>query len=128
MAETAARARRRKHEPGDVDARPIILVAAGLAAILVLVAAASLGSYRLLRPDRAGETPAAPAEVPAPRLQSAPASDLVALRRQKNAMLDEYRWIDRQGGVVRIPIDRAMQLLSERDVRATAPPPGGAGR
>jgi hypothetical protein len=128
MGEPASRARRRKHEPGDVGARPIVLVAAGLVAILLLVAAASLGSYRLLHPDRAGGPPAAPAAVPAPRLQSAPASDLTALRRQKDAMLGEYRWIDRRGGVVRIPIDRAMQLMSERGVRATVPPPGGASR
>lgn len=128
MAEPASRARRRKHEPGDVDAGPIVLGAAGLAAILVVVAGISLGSYRLLRPDRANAASAAPSEVPAPRLQSAPASDLSALRQQKNAMLDEYRWIDRRGGVVRIPIDRAMQLLAERDARGVAPSPRGTDR
>jgi hypothetical protein len=128
MVEPASRARRRKHEPGDVDAAPIVLAAAGLAAILVLVAGVSLGSYRLLRPHHADTAPAAPAEIPAPRLQSAPTSDLSALRRQKNAMLDEYRWIDRRGGVVRIPIDRAMQLLAERDAHGAAPPPRGNDR
>jgi hypothetical protein len=29
-------------------------------------------------------------------------------------MLNEYRWIDRDKGVVRIPIERAMSLLIAR--------------
>lgn len=125
MAEAASRARRRTHEPGDVDPRPIVFAAAGLAATLVLVAAVALGTRLLLRPDRAATARAA-AAIPAPQLQSAPAADLRALVREKNAMLDEYRWIDPHRGVVRIPIDRAMQLLAERGARSAAP--SGAAR
>jgi hypothetical protein len=33
-----------------------------------------------------------------------------ALREQR--LLDEYGWVDRKAGVVRIPIDRAMELLA----------------
>jgi hypothetical protein len=123
MPEPALRTRRRRHEPGEVDSRAIVVAAAGLAVALIVIAAAALGAHRMLRPDRPAAAPVA-AEVPAPRLQSSPASDLRALLRQKNAMLDEYRWIDPSRGVVRIPIDRAMQLLIERQGRGTVPPSG----
>jgi hypothetical protein len=49
---------------------------------------------------------------------------LRAFIQQKDAMLGEYRWIDPHRGIVRIPIDRAMQLLVERGGRSAAPPPG----
>jgi hypothetical protein len=112
--------RQSSREPRDVEPRPIVLAAAGLAATLALVALAALGAHALLRPDRAGTPAPSTAEVPAPRLQSAPASELAALRRQKSAMLDEYRWIDPTRGVMRIPIDRAMQLLVERSTAQSA--------
>ena len=102
-----------------------MLAAASLATILALVALAAFGAHALLRPERVATPLAARADVPAPRLQSAPASDLAAFRRQKEAMLDEYRWIDRDRGVVRIPIDRAMQLLVER---SAAPSAAGSAR
>jgi hypothetical protein len=120
MAEAAARARRPSREPRDVEPRPIVFAAAGLAAILAMVALVALGAHALLRPNRAGTPSPSTAEVSAPRLQSAPASDLAVLRRQKSAMLDEYRWIDPDRGVVRIPIDRAMQLTVERNAAQSA--------
>ena len=36
-----------------------------------------------------------------------------ALRKEQEANLDSYRWIDQQSGVVAIPIDRAMLLVAE---------------
>jgi len=46
-----------------------------------------------------------------------PASDVDArqLREQELQMLDSYGWVDRDNGVARIPIDRAMRLMLERD-------------
>jgi hypothetical protein len=36
-----------------------------------------------------------------------------ALRREEDAILTSYGWVDRQAGVVRIPIDVAMQQVLE---------------
>jgi len=55
-----------------------------------------------------------PTQMPSPPLQSAPVRDLAALREEKHAMLSEYRWLDRDKGVVRVPIERAMELLIAR--------------
>lgn len=52
--------------------------------------------------------------IPAPRLQSSPARDLVILQARAAALLNGYGWIDRSQGIVHIPIDRAMTLVLER--------------
>ena len=49
-----------------------------------------------------------------PHLQVAPARDLEEVRRAEQQILTSYEWIDRQNGVVRIPIERAVDLLLER--------------
>lgn len=51
---------------------------------------------------------------PPPRLQQHPQQDLAELRRREEALLSTYGWIDRDAGVIRIPIDRAMQVMVEQ--------------
>ena len=42
----------------------------------------------------------------------------------KAAALEGYHWVDRSSGVVRIPIERAMELVVQNaNARAAAPPP-----
>lgn len=49
-----------------------------------------------------------------PHLQLAPEEDLQHFRARENGELNTYAWIDRTAGVVRIPIDRAMEMLLQR--------------
>jgi hypothetical protein len=51
---------------------------------------------------------------PAPREQPNPLVDLETLRASEDAELNSYGWIDKTNGVVRIPIDRAIDLLTQR--------------
>jgi hypothetical protein len=51
---------------------------------------------------------------PEPRLQTEPREDLRNLRESEERTLTTYGWVDRNAGVVRIPIDRAMTLTVER--------------
>jgi hypothetical protein len=51
---------------------------------------------------------------PEPRLQADPAADLARLRREDLLRLSSYGWADREKGKVRLPIDRAIELLAER--------------
>lgn len=51
---------------------------------------------------------------PGPRLQVSPQMDLQAFRAREDAELHTYGWIDRTAGVVRIPIERAMDLVLQR--------------
>ncbi len=63
-------------------------------------------------------------EPPPPLLQTTPHDDLAALRRYENGLLATYGWIDKDRGVVRIPIEKAMDLLAERGVLARSAPGG----
>ena len=57
---------------------------------------------------------------PMPRLQPAPIGDLKDMRAAEQQILTGYAWVDQAHGVVRIPIERAMDLLAQRGV-ATRP-------
>jgi hypothetical protein len=74
-----------------------------------------------------------PAPLPAaPMLQVKPREELKQLRVEEEAILASYAWVDPNAGIVRIPIDRAMQLVLERGLpvkvvgETTAAPPAGA--
>jgi hypothetical protein len=105
------------HETADVDAPRIWRIAAALAATIVaagFIASAVLAFFHHETGRPLSPVNAPPTAMASPPLQSAPARELAALRTQKRAMLNEYRWIDRDKGIVRIPIERAMSLLIAR--------------
>ena len=116
------------HETRDVSVRPIVLAGLGL---LVVLLATSAGAWWLLAQYQAREArespPASPlareygrSEPPAPRLQTDPLADLRALRAEEDARLTSYGWVDRDDGLVHIPIGRAVDLLAERAAAARA--------
>ena len=51
---------------------------------------------------------------PAPRLERQPADELAKLRRAEHRRLSSYGWVDPQQRVVRVPIERAIEILAER--------------
>ncbi|MEW6272683.1 MAG: hypothetical protein AB1689_25670 [Thermodesulfobacteriota bacterium] len=66
-------------------------------------------------------------EPPAPRLQVDPKLDIYEHRRAEERLLSTYGWVDRKAGVVRIPIERAIDLLAQRAGDVPPRPEGGAG-
>jgi hypothetical protein len=72
-------------------------------------------------------------ELPRPRLQTSDRMDMEQLRQSEDKVLNTYGWVDRDAGTVRVPIDRAMELLVERGLpfrkeasAATSPGRGAA--
>ena len=62
-----------------------------------------------------GKLPSAAAEqAPPPRLQVFPAADLKDFLAKENRELTTYGWINRTAGIVRVPIDRAMDIVLQR--------------
>jgi hypothetical protein len=49
---------------------------------------------------------------PAPRLQANPGVDLMQFKQQELDRLNHYGWINKDAGIARIPIDRAMDILA----------------
>lgn len=52
-------------------------------------------------------------EPPEPRLQTRPVADLKQIRADEEALLHRYEWVDPDKGIVRIPIQRAMELIAK---------------
>lgn len=57
---------------------------------------------------------------PTPNLQTQPFKDLYLLRQSEAEKLEHYAWVDKEGGIVRLPIGRAMELVLERGLPARA--------
>ena len=65
-------------------------------------------------------------EPPSPRLQNQPFKDIYSLREAEQQKLTTYAWVDETNGVVRIPIEDALRLMSERHgIAAPAETPNG---
>jgi hypothetical protein len=99
------------YERSDADPRLIAMLALGGAAFLLLAPYILLAIYPLAKREPSAHAAGQP---PAPRLQIDPHADLARLRAAEAARLSSYGWMDRPSGVVRIPIERAMQLTAQR--------------
>jgi hypothetical protein len=110
------------HETTDVNISAIILsgVALIVSAVLISFVVWVLFKYfesreaRRLTPEYPLAATQAIRVPPEPRLQTNPREDLQDLRAQENQILNSYGWIDKNTGVVRIPIDEAMKLVVQR--------------
>ena len=61
---------------------------------------------------------------PEPQLQKTPIPDLKTFHADEDKVLNSYAWVDQPKGVVRIPIDRAIDVLAQRGL----PSRKGAGK
>jgi hypothetical protein len=110
-------------EPADVSLRPVLWAALASVALMLGAIWESNAVYDWWVPDR---TPPAPEQFPSPRVQTHQAEqrqDLLAAQRQQ---LTGYAWADAGKTLVRIPIERAMDIITQRGAEAYAPflPPG----
>jgi hypothetical protein len=119
------------HEAADADIGPLIKFAIFLALTTFVCAALGVGLYKYLDQrearEKAGRYPLAAGLArplpPAPRLQNYPFYDLRAFRSEENRVLEHYGWVDKNAGVVRIPVERAIDVLAEQGLpyRSAAP-------
>jgi hypothetical protein len=63
---------------------------------------------------------------PEPRLQSDEAGDLDKLHQNEDAILQTYGWVDRNAGIVRIPVERALDIVAARGLPSVPVQPESA--
>jgi hypothetical protein len=137
------------HEPTDISLEGIGKLTIGFVIILLVVSAVMLGAYRLLdRRARAADAPPSKldrgygrADVAGAPLMNAPnaleaggrlpagpkllTSEPVWLhdvRAGQLAATRTYGWVNKEAGVVHVPIERAKQLILESGLPVTAAP------
>jgi hypothetical protein len=120
--ESVARAR-------DVNIRGVLLFGFWLAVAAIVVQLGMWALYRVLaRQESARERPLPPLVVsnlqrtpPEPRLEPQPLAPRASLTQEENRILTTYGWVDRNRGLVRLPIDRAMELLVQQGLPPSKP-------
>jgi len=114
------------HEPGDVNALALTKFGLSMAALIVIFLFGLWGVFEYLK-NREAELglPLSPAAMvnaqkqpPEPRLQRYPARDMRDMRAGEDRILHQYAWIDPDKGIVRIPVERAMDLIAQRGLPA----------
>jgi hypothetical protein len=128
-------------EQQDLTAQGVFAFLISLAVGGVLVYFVVLGLYRfmdarqrsrqpqlspLVKPietDTRIVSPEAIARFPQPRLERNERVEINDFRLKEEQTLNSYGWVDEKAGVVRIPIERAMQLVAQHGL-ATTPKAG----
>jgi len=108
------------HEQSTIRLRPILWFGVGLLVLSVVTFTAMtwLFDYFVARQARVDVLPSPLADPqqlpPEPRLQVSSGAEVRRMREAEQAVLQNYRWVDREAGIVGIPIDRAMDILAEK--------------
>jgi hypothetical protein len=139
-------------EQQDLGAGGVFYFMVGLAIVIALVYGVVAGMYHVLEAsDQKRQTPVNPmaiktgvdprsmtfpevqkkveATFPQPvleRSEQIQVSDYGKQLKEQDRVLASYDWVDQKNGVVRIPIDKAMDLLAQRGLPVR--PEGGAAR
>jgi hypothetical protein len=110
------------HEESDVDTRAILKFGAALAVLALVVhvflwwlqgtfAAQADRARTTVYPMAAGQQDQPP---PEPRLQANPQQELRDLHSRQQSRLNGYSWVNKDGGIARIPIEEAMRIVVQR--------------
>ncbi|HUP38594.1 MAG TPA: hypothetical protein VM115_00630 [Vicinamibacterales bacterium] len=114
------------HEESDVNVAAIIRFGIGLLLIAAFIhvflwwlqgtySRQNQRAQTQVYPLAAGQQDRLP---PSPRFQENPQQELQDLRAKQKALLDGYGWVNKEGGVARIPIENAMKIVVERGLPA----------
>lgn len=96
-------------ERSDWPLAPIALLYVAILVLLVISTWVLIAAYPDSLPDVDRTLRIAP---PGPNLTTDPQADLKRFRAAEDKQLNSYSWVDRQKGVVRIPIEEAMKKLA----------------
>lgn len=112
------------HELTDIKPGYVGVFAIALAIVIgaAVVITSLLMQYRTVEharqqtpvPPLAGERQATPQL----RLQVDAPNELRQMRDAEEAVLNSYGWVDKDAGIVRIPVDRAMEILAKEGLPA----------
>ena len=138
-----------QHEHSDVPVRPlfwfvivfVVFAVLSHVALLILYKAFARAERRRMDPPQTQVARPKDADVPqnqpllqpfpkpnTPPQRDTPEADMAEMLREQTQVLNSYGWIDRQHGVVHIPIEEAKRMLAARAAVAgqLAPAPSPA--
>ncbi|HEX3875886.1 MAG TPA: hypothetical protein VHW24_02795 [Bryobacteraceae bacterium] len=119
-----------RHEHRDVNVFALGRFAIGLVIVTIFCVGIVAGIFQYLLNREGGAvltrvgSPAQDARQlpPEPRLEETPALDLQSMREAEEKLQSTYGWLDESAGTVRLPIDRAMDLVVQRGLPVRSTP------
>jgi hypothetical protein len=121
------------YETRDANVRGVIGFFVGLSLMLLFTALVCWGMFKYFSVSQASRAPASPfsetRQLPTgPQLQVNPRQDWLRFRAEQEHALESYSWESREDGTVRVPIERAMEMLLKQGlpVAPSASPTGTA--
>ncbi len=111
------------HETKDINVSAVGKFAVALVIVCVLSIAMLYGLLKFFQsqePTSVANTIEPVKIFPEPQLQKTPILDLKAARAEEDKLLNSYGWVDQQKGVVRIPINLAIDALAKRGLPSRA--------
>jgi len=113
------------YETRDFNLRGVVVFAVVLVVVCLASVMAMLWTFRyldsqLVQSDAQVSPVALPAGQlpPEPRLLTNEPANLATFRQQQDALVTTYGWVDKPAGIVRIPVERAKELILERGLPA----------
>jgi hypothetical protein len=126
-----------QYEHTDIDPSIGYRFAVWLTVAMVLSVGIVYGTFwvfegqRRARDEAARQFPLAAGvdkEAPSPRLQTQPFKDIYLLKQHASERLEQFGWVDKDGGIVHLPIDYAMELTLKQGLPVRAVAAEGVGR
>jgi hypothetical protein len=107
------------YETRDANVRGVFSFLIVLSVVLLATALVCWAMFRYFSAQQVQSVPASPfadtRQLPlGPQLQVNPREDLLQFREQQEQALETYAWENRSAGIVRVPIERAMELLVKK--------------
>jgi hypothetical protein len=127
------------YELKDANVTKVVIAGLGLAVATALACLAMYFMFNLLRQGNAQDhtiNPMAGPRVlpPEPRLQEKPREQHLNLQVSEDQLLSSYGWVDKPSGKVRIPVEKALDIVAQRgpdggsvQPQPATPPASGAG-
>jgi hypothetical protein len=103
-----------RHETRDVAFRPMLVGAVLMLCALGLIAGAALWMFPHTMTDVV--VPNGIPAYPQPTLQNSPSQDMARFYQQEMKALNSTGWVDREKGIVHIPIEQAMHQVMQRGI------------
>jgi len=109
----------RRYEDSDVSLGRLFAFAAGVVGLVIFGVISSAVVFKFFVRHQPLGPPASPFEnvrelPPEPRLQTEAPQDLQRYHADQDKILESYGWVDQKANVVRIPVDRAMDILLQK--------------
>jgi hypothetical protein len=123
------------HEERDVNVRAVTVTGLAIFGLVVVSVCGMWFVFQWLAEKEARRSPPPSALVqqegqrlpPEPRLQAAPVADFQAIQAAEDKLMNNYGWIDPDKGTVRIPVERALEIVAQKGLPArSGPQPGTA--